>query len=424
MYTTEKIDDKIYIVSIAKDSSSEKIYVPVYKESENLHLSFDNSFTSCIKLFGAPPEKYVIGQTAGKVLFKDANRNDETNKIMAFENIFRIFEINKVGFIKNIAYSSESSGSGEGVLSTIYKFKFEDRTTEFKTLVKKLVEEAINGDTAVSSGNSEFQSKYDLPIKIVCQHSNFSLTLSNQYGPSLLDRINNALSGVARQITQMGLNASILDTLGKALENASIPLLPDFPVNMIGGLFNKLEQIRKENPTSVISGILAGERVVFPRVWQGSTFDNSYTIKFTIFADDSQNDYGETYKTSKVKRVLCMLYQLATILVLSTPRAVENSYFFTFPYVFQGSLHGVRQFEAGVITNVNISFDPEQAVIEPLGNYKCINIEFTVMDLYNTLVTLGNPTSANEPDLVPTTGKWLSYIYGYLNDIESDDDSD
>jgi hypothetical protein len=158
------------------------------------------------------------------------------------------------------------------------------------------------------------------------------------------------------------------------------------------------------------SALNAGSRIVFPKIWQGSSFSNQFTVRTTLFAlSDDQDEI--------TKRILM---PLAILLVLSTPldpQAIDSNYsynggyFYRFPFVIQCEIEGVREIEAAVITNLRLSLGGERSFYDVDKRYLAIDVEFEIMDVYDTMITTA---VGNHPTIVPTTSKWFKYLSKFI----------
>jgi len=325
--------------------------------------------------FGVPPQYLMPKTLAGKQYLDDV------------EDLFRFFVIRDIGVIH----------LDEALLSKgyIYAFRFESQLSYF---CKDVLGNILSKQLYCTQGTT---------FKYAITNQEFTMSFNNNYADTFLEQFNNIVSNVARQSVYLS-GQSLTQSLGSLAD-----LLSQIPIagHVVAGIKDmsvKLAQLAqkasqsKPGLQSLFSNLNQGKRLVLPKIWQGSSFSNSYSLHTTLYAlSDDENEIF--YR---------LLLPFAILLALSTPIADKSSYFYTYPFVFQGEIEGLRSFEAGAITDIRFSFGGERSFFDIDKRYLAIDIEFTVVDVYDIMVT---PTmQVSDVDLVPTTSKWFRYLKDYL----------
>jgi len=340
-----------------------------------------------ISTFGVPPSYLAPTTLAGKQYIPNP------------DELFRFFKINDVG---QITLSSTT---------TMWQFRFQSDKAFFLYLLEQI---------ASRSGLTKFKN-LQFPVKYVLQTDEFTFSFSNSYGDTFLEQFNNILSGTARQLVYLT-GRSLTQNLGQLgdflsqLQNSQNMLLSG-----LGRMINGVVEAGKELG-SYIEGkappgmrtffgqLNRGHKILFPKIWQGSSFSNSYSIRTTLYALSDDEDEVERY----------VLVPLLILVLLATPKAVDKNsaitsssqYFYEYPFVFKGEIEGVREIQAGVITDLRISLGGDRSFYNIEKKYLAIDVEFTVMDVYDVMVST---PIIDEKSPVPTTSKWFKYITKYIS---------
>jgi len=346
-------------------------------------------------VFGVPPSYLLPKTLAGKTYLPEPDK------------LFRYFIIKDVG---KIALSTESPNQ-------VWKFEFKSAWSKaysdensdyvFKDILERLLQEAnINVNT----------SQYTVPdmptpIKFALDNDEFAFNFSNSYGDTFLQQLNNIVSNTARQLLYISPYGNlgqtidhfqrVLQQLSNESQGASKALLSMLN-NIITSTRNLASSVANKAPTlgTLFGNLAQGKRIVFPKIWQGSSFSNSYTIRTTLYALSDDPD--------EIKKRI--LLPLAILLIISTPIA-SDEYFYQYPFVIQAEIEGVRDLPAAVITDLRINLGGERSFYDIDKKYLAIDIEFNVMDVYDVMVTSLTDSSS----IVPTTTKWFKYLSKYIN---------
>jgi len=389
-HTTEILNQttktlKLPVISLPKIiniKSPIKIIQPTFKSPLKSFIRKTSVSKAVIQsnVFGVPPDFLIPSTLAGKQYISDMN------------DLFRFFIIHDVGVFR---LQDVNRGS-------IWSFRFEScwKTSSSNSISFNQVLSAIVGQNVSISP----------PIKFALQNNEFTLGFTNSYGDSFLEQFNNIISSAARQ--------SVYFTGQTLTESAQQfwNLLKQIPVlgQMLGAggflagqaanatnLQQRLSQFLQQHPAlqQMLNALNRGNKVILPKVWQGSSFTNSYQLRTTLYSLTDDPD-------EIMQRVL---YPLAILLAISTPKAV-NAYFYEYPFVIRCEIEGVRQFPAAVITDLRITLGGEQSFYDVDKRYLALNVDFAVADVYDVMVT----AIESENLVVPTTGKWFQYVKKYL----------
>jgi len=358
-----------------------KIITPTFKQPLKSFITKATVSKSIIQtnVFGVPPDFLVPSTLAGKQYISDINE------------LFRFFIIHDVGVFR---LQDITRGS-------IWSFKFEScwKSSTHGISFNQVLSAIIGQNVSISP-----------PIKFALQNNEFTLGFTNSYGDSFLEQFNNIISNAARQ--------SVYFT-GQTLTESTQQfwnLLKQIPIlgQMLGAggflashaadtanLQQRLSQFLQQHPAlqQMLNALNRGNKVVLPKVWQVSSFTNSYQLRTTLYSLTDDPD-------EIMQRVL---YPLAILLAISTPKAV-NAYFYEYPFVIRCEIEGVRQFPAAVITDLRITLGGEQSFYDVDKRYLALNVDFAIADVYDVMVT----AIESENLVVPTTGKWFQYVKKYL----------
>jgi len=330
--------------------------------------------------FGVPPSYLAPTTLAGKQYVSNP------------DELFRFFKIADVGHVQIASNSS------------MWHFKFVSDRSKFRSYFQKI---ALDAGLIYCTG-------WDFPVKFVLQTDEFTFSFSNSYGDTFLEQFNNIISGTARQLvylTNQSLtnNVSQIANLFKQMAKSNnyfvkgLGSMLTSASNAIGSLSNWVEQQGQnfQSLNTMLHQLNWGHKILFPKIWQGSNFSNSYTIRTSLYALSDDEQEVQHY----------VLAPLLILILLSTPIS-DNEYFYTFPFIFKGEIEGVREIEAGAITDLRISLGGERSFYNIEKKYLAIDVEFTVSDLYDVMVS---SLTSSKDALVPTTSKWFKYITKYIS---------
>jgi len=322
--------------------------------------------------FGVPPEYLTPTTLAGK---QYVNNLDE---------LFRFFIIYDVGLIQ-----MPTGVNAKQFWQFVFESAWFNRVNGYSYM--DVVSTLLGSDTKVTP-----------PIKFALNTNEFTFGFTNQFQDTFLQQFNNIVSNTARQIAYVGGWENVKSVIGPTVQE----LLKHF--GPIGAFITSagtatIQSIQKLlNKSQLLRELAQGKQIVFPKIWTGSSFTNSYNVRFTLYS--LSRDENEIRKR--------ILLPLALLLALATPIAPDDPYFYQYPFVFQGEIEGVRKFNAAVITDLRLSFGGERSIFDVDKTYLAIDVELSIQDVYDVMVT---PVMQQSISLVPTTTQWFSYLQKFLS---------
>jgi hypothetical protein len=128
-----------------------------------------------------------------------------------------------------------------------------------------------------------------------------------------------------------------------------------------------------------VTSVLSGGKIIFPEIWQDSSFDRDYSLDIKLRSPD--HDSLSIY--------LNILVPYIHLLALCLPRGVEddpNAY--TSPFLVKAYCKGMFNVEMGMITSMSVSKGAECCWNDD-GLPTQIDISLTIKDLYSSLFMTG-----------------------------------
>jgi hypothetical protein len=139
-----------------------------------------------------------------------------------------------------------------------------------------------------------------------------------------------------------------------------------------GGLLESLAN-------SGVTSVLQGGKIIFPEIWQDSSFDRDYSLDIKLRSPD--HDSLSIY--------LNIIIPYIHLLALCLPRGIEddpNAY--TSPFLVKAYCKGMFNVEMGLITGMNVTKGAECCWNDD-GLPTQIDISLTIKDLYSSLFMTG-----------------------------------
>jgi hypothetical protein len=121
------------------------------------------------------------------------------------------------------------------------------------------------------------------------------------------------------------------------------------------------------------STILAGGRMVFPKIWSESSFSRSYGVKMKLVSPSGD----------KVSVFLNILVPIYHILALTLPRQSEGQTYFS-PFLVRAYSKSLFNVDMGLITNLSISKGAEGEWTQD-GLPTVADVSFDIEDLYDNM---------------------------------------
>lgn len=225
----------------------------------------------------------------------------------------------------------------------------------------------------------EFKSFFDAKENVVFYldgMTQISESFSNSTTePSLASTIN-GYSDTAKEIQfLLGGEKSVVSTLVDGMKGASDSILGG-----LSGIIGKFGGgILQSLATSGVSSVLEGGKIIFPEIWQDSTYDRSYSLDIKLRSPD--HDSLSIY--------LNIIIPYIHLLALCLPRSIEedpNAY--TSPFLVKAFCKGMFNIDMGMITSMNVTKGAECCWNDD-GLPTQIDISLDIKDLYSSLYMTG-----------------------------------
>jgi len=120
----------------------------------------------------------------------------------------------------------------------------------------------------------------------------------------------------------------------------------------------------------------------FPKHWEGSSFNKSYTLSFRL-----ECPYGST------DHLLEYVYKPFASLLAMTMPIFENENSYSSPFIVRVDCPGFFSIDAGAITSLDIRRGVDENSWSAQGMATCLEITMTIMDMYETMALPVGPAS-------------------------------
>lgn len=232
---------------------------------------------------------------------------------------------------------------------------------------KKLSE--LNWENVVSSKFKQYTvSSQSIPFYIDSE-TTVQDSFSNSTGESMLSQKMNSYSELAREAS------FILGTVTSKQIRALSSEGYDQTLSQINEIVDKTlngNSLIKRLATG-FSTVATGGKLVFPEIWQDSSFSKSYSINMKFRTPD--NDPLSIY--------LNVIVPYIFLICMTAPQRLgTNGY--SSPFLVRADYDGVMNIDTGIITDMSVSRGKE-AMWTVNGIPTCIDISITIKDLYNNM---------------------------------------
>ena len=189
---------------------------------------------------------------------------------------------------------------------------------------------------------------------------------NNSYGTSTLASEANSNAQKMREYRQM---TALTGGVGNFISNIASGIL-----DIITGIAENIPFIG--NLISPFSNTLNGSQMYYPQIWNDSTYERSYTLKFNFYSP-----YGDRESIFRYVYI-----PLISLLAMALPRQ-DGVYGYKEPFLVRVSSPGWFECECGAITGIEISRGGDDS-LWTLENFPSeIECSLQVMDLYPALVS-------------------------------------
>lgn len=153
--------------------------------------------------------------------------------------------------------------------------------------------------------------------------------------------------------------------------------LSDISAKLVGGMLSDLSE-------KGVSTVLEGGKIIFPKIWQNSGFDRSYTFDIKLRSPDHDS----------LSIFLNILVPYIHILALTLPISDTDNYnAYKSPFLVKAYCKGMFNIDMGMITNLSVTRGAECQWNDD-GLPTQIDISITIEDLYSSLF-MTNEESGN-----------------------------
>lgn len=230
-----------------------------------------------------------------------------------------------------------------------------------------------------NAGNSAFRTYFSASENIVFYLDGMT-EVSESYGNSTtessLASTINGFSDTAREIQFiLGNDDSVISKLLEGATDATSAItssLSSVIGKFGGGILQSLS-------TSGVTSVLKGGKIIFPEIWQDSTFDRSYSLNIKLRSPD--HDSLSIY--------LNILIPYIHLIALCLPRGVDddpNAY--TSPFLVKAFCKGMFNVDMGMVTSMSVTKGAECQWNDD-GLPTQIDISLDIKDLYSSLFMTG-----------------------------------
>ena len=155
-----------------------------------------------------------------------------------------------------------------------------------------------------------------------------------------------------------------------------------------------------KNLTNHFATVASGGRLIFPEIWNDSTFSRSYNVEFKFNSPDP----------STLSVYLNVLVPLFHLICLVAPQCIEaNPNGYMNPFLVRGVYKGSFNIDMGIITDMSITKGAE-CQWTPEGVPTSITVSMSIKDLYQVMsITATSPTSGYKYDTLNNTAL-MDYI--------------
>lgn len=208
--------------------------------------------------------------------------------------------------------------------------------------------------------------------------NSISESFSNSTTESSLANTINGYSDTANEIKfLLGPNSTlvnVMNSLGNTVESTVGNILSSFD-GLLGGMLTDLSQ-------TGVSTIVSGGKIIFPKIWQDSSFNRSYSFDIKLRSPDHDS----------LSILLNVLIPYVHLLALTLPRGYYdgksadsfNSNGYMSPFLVKAYCKGAFNIDMGIITDMSVTRGAECCWNND-GLPTQIDVSITIEDLYSNL---------------------------------------
>ena len=273
------------------------------------------------------------------------------------------------------------------IAKTLCAAKYDAEDKESQDLLNQLKGEGSSSST--SNGTEELEGisgEVQLADKIcsvqfMVEPISYDETFTNTTGDSAIastiNEIGNAVGNEVAFISGSKVDAGIIGTM--------MGFLGDTVTNAAESISGIVEPVAGGFASNLFSGAikgLKGEKMIYPKIYNNSEYANSY--QFTV---NLSTPYGDVYNY-----YMNIVVPLCHLLCLAAPRMVTSNATKS-PYLVQLYMPGMITCQLGMITNMQITKNPNANRVSVNGFPLDVKVTFSVEELYHSFAI----SPANDP---------------------------
>lgn len=200
-----------------------------------------------------------------------------------------------------------------------------------------------------------------------------SESFSNSTTQSMLSSTVNSISDMGRELNFLlgyGASATGINALENSADIRSNIVNVQETINKLLGTGNFLS-----NLASHLTTVASGGKLIFPEIWNDSSFSRSYNCEFKFVSPDP----------SKLSVYLNVLVPLFHLIGLVAPQSVDsNPNGYANPFLVRAIYKGFFNVDMGIITDMSVTKGAE-CQWTPEGVPTSINVSISIKDLYSAM---------------------------------------
>lgn len=206
--------------------------------------------------------------------------------------------------------------------------------------------------------------------------SNISESFSNTTGDSTLANTVNGISDMARELNfVLGYGSAALEK--NINSDETIKGMISGVQNTITNLFHSRGNV-VNNLLSHLGTVASGGKLMFPQIWNDSSFSKSYDIKIKLASPNC----------NKVSIFFNIVAPLIHLICLAAPQSLdENPNSYHAPFLVRAIYKGMFNVDMGIITSMSIN-KGGTGMWTPDGVPTQVEVDLTIKDLYDTALTI------------------------------------
>lgn len=223
-----------------------------------------------------------------------------------------------------------------------------------------------------------------------------SESFSNSTTQSMLSSTVNSISDMGRELNFLlgyGASASGIDALNNADVRSNIENVQE-TISKLLGTGNFLSNLANHLTT-----VASGGKLIFPEIWNDSSFSRSYSCEFKFVSPDP----------SKLSVYLNVLVPLFHLIGLVAPQSIDNNpNGYVNPFLVRAIYKGFFNVDMGIITDMSVTKGAE-CQWTPEGIPTSITVNISIKDLYSAMSITGTTNDNFKYDTLNNTAL-MDYI--------------